>query len=221
MARFLEEARITGQLDHPGVVPVHDCGFDSQGHLFFTMRLVKGREFSAIIKLVHGKEPNSDWNMTRALGVLLKVCEAMSFAHDKHVVHRDLKPSNVMVGRHGEVYVMDWGLARMAGREDRHNLRPDQEHQDVAQAEAHATLSPSDSPLMTLDGTILGTPYFMPPEQAAGRLEQLGPRSDVYSLGAMLYHLLSGTRPYHVEGSRISAQTVLAMVRAGPPQSVE
>lgn len=221
LARFLEEARITGQLDHPGVVPVHDCGFNDQGRLFFTMRLVNGQEFTKIIDLVHGADQASEWNMTRALGVLLKVCEAMSFAHDKRVVHRDLKPSNVMVGRHGEVYVMDWGLARMADREDRHSLRSNQEYQDVAEAEADATLSPSHSPLVTLDGTILGTPYYMPPEQAAGRLEELGPRSDVYSLGAMLYHLLSGKHPYFVEGAKVTAQEALAMVRGGPPESVE
>ncbi|MGK0217017.1 MAG: tetratricopeptide (TPR) repeat protein [Planctomycetota bacterium] len=221
LARFLEEARITGQLDHPGVVPVHDCGFNQHGNLFFTMRLVNGQEFTKIIELVHGDDQAPEWNMTRALGVLLKVCEAMSFAHDKQVVHRDLKPSNVMVGRHGEVYVMDWGLARMAGREDRHNLRPNQEQEDKVGAEPDATLSPSSSPLMTQDGTILGTPYFMPPEQAAGRLDELGPRSDVYSLGAMLYHLLSGRQPYYVEGKSVSAQVVLAMVREGPPQSVE
>jgi eukaryotic-like serine/threonine-protein kinase len=106
LGRFLEEAQVTGQLDHPGIVPVHELGLDSEGRVYFTMRLVRGRELKAIFGLVETRAEG--WTLSRTLGVLLRVCEAMAFAHDKGVVHRDLKPSNVMVGRFGEVYVMDW-----------------------------------------------------------------------------------------------------------------
>src|SRR5688572_23514901 len=118
LARFLEEAQVTGQLDHPGIVPVHEIGLDDQGRIYFTMRLVAGRVLSEIFLLVRTGEEG--WNLTRAVGVLLKVCEATAYAHEKHVIHRDLKPANVMVGRFGEVYVMDWGLAHVATRGREH-----------------------------------------------------------------------------------------------------
>src|SRR5688500_1375331 len=121
LGRFLEEAQITGQLDHPGVVPVHELGLDAQGRLYFTMRLVRGQELGAIYELA--SKGRDDWSTVRVLGVLLKVCEAMAYAHSKGVIHRDLKPANVMVGRFGEVYVMDWGLAKVIGRDDSCDLR--------------------------------------------------------------------------------------------------
>ncbi|MFT5464289.1 MAG: sulfatase activating formylglycine-generating enzyme, partial [Planctomycetota bacterium] len=220
--RFIEEAQVTGQLDHPGVVPVHELGVDADGRVYFTMRLVKGEELASVFKKVHEGDP--EWNQTRALGVLLKVCEAMSHAHEKGVVHRDLKPANVMVGKHGAVYVMDWGLARVKGRDEGHDVRVQErsaslsefrtDRRDVAQQD-------DDSPLMTKDGAILGTPFYMPPEQAAGRLEEIGPHSDVYAVGAMLYHLLTGRMPYHTPGDRASAYTILALVMHGAPEAVQ
>ena len=113
LSRFLEEAQITGQLDHPGIVPVHELGLDDRGRVYFTMRSCAGATCGR----------SSSWSSaqrragtrTRALGVILKVCEAMAYAHAKGVIHRDLKPANIMVGRFGEVYVMDWGLARVLG----------------------------------------------------------------------------------------------------------
>src|SRR5262245_39966180 len=113
IGRFLEEARLTAQLDHPGIVPVHELGLDEGGRVYFTMKLVNGRDLKEIFALVaKGQE---GWTRTRALSVLLRVCEGMAYAHAKGVIHRDLKPGNVMVGRFGEVYVMDWGLARVLG----------------------------------------------------------------------------------------------------------
>ena len=111
-ARFLEEAQVTGQLDHPGIVPVHELGLDSEGRVYFTMKLVKGEDLRSIFAQVETGEHG--WNLTRALGVLLKVCDAMAYGHSKGVIHRDLKPANVMVGKFGEVYVMDWGLTPLA-----------------------------------------------------------------------------------------------------------
>jgi hypothetical protein len=112
---------VTSQLDHPGVVPVHELGLDQRGKVYFTMRLVKGRTASEVFAMARAEKEG--WTTTRALEVVLKVCDTMAYAHDKGVLHRDLKPSNVMVGRFGEVYVMDWGLAKVLGQADRHDLR--------------------------------------------------------------------------------------------------
>src|SRR5690606_23803914 len=141
-------------------------------------------------------------------GVLQKVCEAMSYAHDKGVIHRDLKPANIMVGRYGEVYVMDWGLAKILGREEARDvrLRPDASSGPTvirSDRREHAADTP-DSPLYTMDGDVVGTPAYMPPEQAEGDLEAMGPHSDVYAVGAMLYHLLAGHMPYVRTGERAS-----------------
>src|SRR5438552_6665280 len=189
--RFFEEARVTARLDHPGIVPVHEVGRDPEGRPYFAMRLVRGRELRRIIELAQANAEG--WNQARALSVIQKVCEAMAYAHDKGVIHRDLKPSNVMVGEFGEVYVMDWGLARIIGSEDTHDLRL--RNVSKAGGPLHASTtntSPSvESAIVTMDGEVLGTPCYMAPEQAQGRIAELGPRSDVYSVGAMLYHLLA------------------------------
>jgi eukaryotic-like serine/threonine-protein kinase len=216
LERFLEEAQITGQLEHPGIVPVHELGIDADGRVYFTMRLVKGLELHKVFELARKGEDG--WNRTRALGVLLKVCEAVAFAHEKGVVHRDLKPANVMVGRLGETYVMDWGLARVLGQADRHDVR-------VRQPSAPRSIVRTDraderasaSPLVTMDGDIIGTPCYMPPEQARGKLEEIGPPADVYAVGSMLYQLLTGRMPYAGEDDTLPPQTVLRMLLDGPP----
>ena len=218
LARFLEEAQITGQLDHPGIVPVHELGLDDKGRPYFTMRLVRGRSLAEVFELVATGEEG--WSETRALGVLLRVCESVAFAHSKKVIHRDLKPTNVMVGKFGEVLVMDWGLARVLGSTDRHDLRvatTSQRSASLRTDRAEDRSDSADSPLFTMDGAVVGTPAYMPPEQARGEIEKLGPRSDVYALGAMLYHLLAGHMPYVPRESRISNRTVLALLIQGPP----
>ncbi len=216
-ARFLEEAQITGQLDHPGIVPVHEIGLDAEGRLYFTMKLVRGRELREVFELVRKGEEG--WNLTRALNVLLRVGEAMAFAHEKGVIHRDLKPDNVMVGRFGEVYVMDWGLAKVLGAKDTHDMRlrrADGSH-SLVRTERQDMAQETDSPLATMDGDIVGTPCYMPPEQARGRLDDIGPHSDVYSVGAILYELLGGQMPYCAPGDRPSPQAVLGALIHSPP----
>lgn len=218
LARFLEEAQVTGQLDHPGIVPVHELGLDKDGRVFFTMKLVKGRDLKSIYDLVfEGKE---GWNETRALTVLLKVCEAVAYAHKKGVIHRDLKPANIMVGDFGEVYVMDWGLARVVGRQDAHDMRIAAEaasSKSVRTERREEREETPDSPIVTMDGLVVGTPAYMSPEQALGEVEKLGPRSDVYAIGAMLYHLLARQVPYVPQGARIAQWMVLKHVQVGPP----
>ncbi|MFO1052604.1 MAG: serine/threonine-protein kinase [Planctomycetota bacterium] len=205
--RFLEEAQITGQLDHPGIVPIHELGLDEHGRPFFTMKLVRGRDLGVVIQLLH--DGDAEWTRARVIGVLLRVCEAMAFAHDKGVVHRDLKPSNIMVGRFGETYVMDWGLARVRdgaiddGEVD--TLRADIAGEDDV------------SPSLTRDGDVVGSPPYMAPEQAAGLSGTIDPRVDVYSIGAILYHVLSGRAPYEDSEQR-SGVEVVAAVRSGPPK---
>jgi len=219
LARFLEEAQVTGQLDHPGIVPVHELGLDSRGRVYFTMKLVKGRNLEAIFDLV--EEGAEGWSRTRALGVLIRVCEAMSYAHAKGVIHRDLKPSNVMVGKYGEVYVMDWGLARVTGIEDRKDLRVQPAPESTVLRSARREAASPDSPLITMDGDVLGSPAYMSPEQAHGDLKAVGPHSDVYAAGAMLYHLLAGHMPYVPPGKSAGNHAVLQRVREGPPEPLE
>lgn len=220
LARFLEEAQVTGQLDHPGIVPVHELGLDSEGQLYFTMRLVQGRDLEHIFQLAAKGVEN--WSTTRALGVLLKACEAMAYAHDKGVIHRDLKPANLMVGRFGEVYVMDWGLARVKDHEDRHDLRISEEGEaPLAVDRRQDATGESTDELYTMDGDVLGTPAYMSPEQARGELKYIDARSDVYAMGAMLYRLLTGTAPYIELGKKRSAGEILNLLLTGPPEAIE
>jgi len=221
LGRFLEEAQVTSQLDHPGVVPVHDLGLDATGKVWFTMRLVKGRNVSAVFADAHAGR--DDWTRTRALEVVLKVCDTMAYAHDKGVLHRDLKPKNVMVGRFGEVYVMDWGLAKVLGQPDRHDLRirPASEPpaSNFATERQRDTREDASSSLVSMDGQHLGTPNYMPPEQAHN--EALDGRADVYAIGAMIYELLAGRAPYAQPGRNKHAHQILDDLRDGPPKRLE
>ena len=222
LARFLEEAQVTGQLDHPGIVPVHELGLDGEGRVYFTMKLVEGRDLREIFALVF--EGREGWTETRALSVLLKVCEAIAYAHEKGVIHRDLKPANVMVGSFGEVFVMDWGLARILGQEGARAPRPEGERSERGKAvesdRREETARASDSPLVTGEGEVVGTPAYMAPEQARGEAETLSPRSDVYAIGAMLYHVLARRMPYASSGSALPRHAVLVRVLEGPPRPI-
>ncbi len=219
LSRFLEEAQVTGQLDHPGIVPVYELGVDEQGRCYFTMRLVRGRDLLKIYELVWAEREG--WNMTRALNVLLTVCDAMSYAHSKKVLHRDLKPANVMVGRFGETYVMDWGLARVIGKREVRDIRPSAEpEQSIVETDRKGSVHQADE-LRTMDGDVIGTPAYMAPEQARGTLEEIGTHTDAYSIGAMLYHLLARHAPYLEPGKPMSGMDVWRKVIAGPPKPLD
>jgi serine/threonine protein kinase/formylglycine-generating enzyme required for sulfatase activity len=215
LARFVDEARITGQLDHPGIVPVHELGIDSDGRVFFTMRLVKGRHLGQVFELA--RRGAEGWNQTRVLSVLLRVCEAVSYAHARQVIHRDLKPSNVMVGRFGEVYVMDWGLGRKLGAKGGEGAPP-----PGSETQVEPVRDGESSVLRTEFGRLMGTPNYMPPEQALGDPALLTPKVDVYALGAMLYQLLSGAPPYQrAEDPPGGARRIWERLVEGPPPDLE
>ncbi len=200
--RFLREAQVTGQLSHPGIVPVYELGVDDDDRIYFTMQLVTGRTLHEIYDLVAAAQEG--WSQTRALDVLVRVCDTMAYAHSKGIVHRDLKPANIMVGEFGEVYVMDWGVAKLLTESDS-DVGPDQAT-DLAE---------------TMAGSVLGTPSYMSPEQAMGQQGEMSAQSDVYALGALLYEVLTGQVPYVATGERLDATTVLMRVRSGPPRPIE
>jgi eukaryotic-like serine/threonine-protein kinase len=192
--RFLEEARIAGRLQHPGVVPVYSLGRLSDGRPYFTMKLIKGRTLTAL--LAERKEPAA--GRPRFLAVFEQVCQTLAYAHAHGVIHRDLKPSNVMVGAYGEVQVMDWGLAKVLPRDG----EADKERRDQPTEEVSVIQTPrgdsdtGESGEETQAGSVLGTPAYMAPEQARGMVEDVGMRSDVFGLGAILCEILTGRPPF-------------------------
>lgn len=191
-ARFIREAEITGNLEHPGIVPIYGLGQSADGRPYYAMRFIEGETLAAAINRFHSSvEPiHAPGERSVALLALLRrfndVCNAIDYAHSKGILHRDLKPSNVMLGLHGETLVVDWGLAKFMNQDSAEPSSP-------GDAAALVTDSASDQ---TLPGSTVGTPAFMSPEQASGRLEDLGPRSDIYNLGATLYYLLTGQAPF-------------------------
>ena len=186
--RFIEEARIGGQLQHPGIVPVHELGTFADQRPYFTMKLVMGRTLAALM----AARAHPDEDRARFLGIFEQVCQTMSYAHARGVIHRDLKPGNIMVGSFGEVQVMDWGLAKVlrAGAAD-DGL--DAEHTTEAGVESGRDGSGADASRV---GSVLGTPAYMAPEQARGETVWLDERVDVFGLGAILCEILTGQPPY-------------------------
>lgn len=236
-ARFLEEAQITGQLEHPNIVPIHELGMDASGDLYFTMKLVRGKSLGQILREMREAqerrkaspgEAKPQPTLPEMLQIFLKVCDGMAFAHSRGVIHRDLKPDNIMVGDFGEVLVMDWGLAKIVGQPDQpipadRGIEPappatkekagtegsaipsgfaaaaDQEREVPGKASAqdgHVSSVRAESEMAnTQEGAITGTPAFMSTEQAKGQTQLVDHRSDIYSLGAILYQILTLERP--------------------------
>lgn len=215
LLRFVKEAQATGRLEHPNIVPVHDLGVDGDGRVYFTLKYVKGLSLKEVIRgrrdatqLEDKRKFRDVFTARQMIEILISVCNAVAYAHSKDIIHRDLKPDNVMLGDFGEVLVMDWGLAKILSKKG---------HAEVPQESSfdfnlRANLDSS----MTMEGAIAGTPAYMSPEQAGGRISELDFRTDVYSLGAMLYEILSGEPPY--KGT--TALEVVRMVTEGPPAAL-
>lgn len=226
--RFLLEAEVTGGLEHPGIVPVYGLGRYDDGRPFYAMRFIKGdslqeaadrfhRPAKSVAKVAEEESPTGSptshsvdfagLEFRKLLGRFIDVCQAIAYAHSRGVLHRDLKPGNIMLGKYGETLVVDWGLAKTRERDE------------STRVETETPLRPNSAigSVPTMMGSAIGTPAFMPPEQAAGRLDEIGPASDVYSLGATLYYVLVGQPP--IQGKDLPA--VLKQVQAGdfsPPR---
>jgi eukaryotic-like serine/threonine-protein kinase len=189
-SRFVLEAELTGRLEHPGIVPVYGLGRHPDGRPYYAMRFIEGETLKAAIERFHGSgredhEPRErQMAFQRLLGSLIAACNAVAYAHSRGVVHRDLKPENIMLGRFGETLVVDWGVAKAVSDPQRH------------EADRAASRPAGEDSSLTRPGAAVGTPRYMSPEQALGNLDQVGPASDVYGLGATLYCLLVGHSPF-------------------------
>ena len=199
-SRFVEEARITAQLSHPGIVAVYEIGVGDDGQPFFTMQLIEGRTLQSILDGLRGQAPEVSraFSRVRLLHIFIQVCNTVAYAHSRGVIHRDLKPENIMLGTFGEVFVMDWGLAKIVTR-------------DVPRPVAGGR--EPDQHWRTRLGDVTGTPSYMSPEQAMGLVDALNARSDVYGLGSILYEVLT-LRPPHGAGT---PQEILRRVRQEVP----
>ena len=211
-ARFVEEAQITAQLQHPGIVPVHELGRLEDGRHYFTMKEIEGRTMREVIREVHQvssggrwRTSATGWSFRRLVSAFHKACDAVAYAHERMVIHRDLKPQNIMMGTHGEVLVVDWGLAKVLPErgDPENNVKPVEVGCSVDNASKGAI------------GQVAGTPAYMAPEQARGATSEIDARSDVYGLGACLYAILCGSAPFTGE----TVQEVIEKVVAGPPVS--
>ncbi len=221
--RLQREALLTGTLQHPGIPPVYDHGHLDDGHVFFAMKLVQGDTLESMLK---GRDPSAS-DMSDYLGIFEQVAQTLAYAHANDIIHRDVKPQNVMVGRFGEVQVMDWGMAKRLSTSDlasEPSLRTAGDHSQVVSMPRVGQSEPEDTARSSLDsswiearhsltaaGDVLGTPSYMAPEQARGAVEAIDQRSDVFGLGAILFEILTGQR-LHREGT---VAEVLTRVVAG------
>jgi serine/threonine protein kinase len=227
LARFIEEAQITAQLEHPNVVPVHDIGLDPDGRAYFSMKLIRGQSLESIFDKVRAEDPEtlSEFGLRRLLDVFLQACQAVEYAHARGVIHRDLKPANIMVGDFGEVLVMDWGVAKaLGGAEPAVDKDSALDRISASDIDAVArrrssfpvaanvtSIRAGKRGLATEHGAVVGTPAYMSPEQASG--QPLDEKTDVYALGVILYQILCGEVPFDHD----DANVILALVVSEPP----
>jgi tetratricopeptide (TPR) repeat protein len=202
LRRFREEAEVLGQLQHPGIVPVHEVGTLPDGRPFFAMKLVAGRTLAELLR----ERPAGDPQLGHFLPVFESICQTVAFAHSHGFIHRDLKPANVMVGEFGETQVMDWGLAKSGVRSQETGVGVEAEPGEVAirsgaiGGDPNSTVDhpaePSTGEDRTTAGQVVGTPAYMPPEQARGETDRVGPPADVFALGGILCEILTGKPPF-------------------------
>jgi len=198
---FLREAQVTGQLDHPNIVPIHELGRDERGELFFTMKLVEG---VSLKDMIGGQPPRSHEHLKELLAAFVKVCDALAFAHNRGVIHCDIKSANVMVGKFGQVYLMDWGGAQMLAP------RPGVD----TSVWVRDSLPPL--PASETQGMVFGTPAYMSPEQASAGRVPMDERSDIFAMGALLHEMMTGRPPYF-GGTPMEAILRAQMVDVVPP----
>ena len=193
--RFISEARITARLEHPNIVPIYELGIDEHGQPFYTMKMVEGITLMRVLQLLKEgvAETVERYPLATLLTIFQKLCDALAFAHARGVIHRDLKPANIMLGKYGEVLVMDWGLAKILGTPDQ------QPSPDASTVEESPLRDPEFSEQETFNthaGAILGTPQYMSPEQARGEIADLDVRSDIFVLGTILHEILTLERAF-------------------------
>ncbi len=208
LARFLREAQVTGQLEHPSIVPVYELGRRSDGTLYYTMKLVRGRTFLDALKSAKTLK-----DRLALLPNFVDLCYAIAYAHSRNVIHRDLKPANVMLGTFGETVVIDWGIAKVTGQEDDYEAKL----RDTLRFLSKGEHDRKEELGRTVTGQMIGTPAYMAPEQIDGRIKDIDQRTDVFALGVMLYEILAGTHPFT---GKTSAE-IMSGVLTGTPTSID